>query len=145
MSQNVPKERRKLGKAVRRERIIALIVEGKAKSNQQIADALGVDEKTIDRDMKSVQIQDFTAGLVKRQIEDIEDSEPGTRLHYRADLLDKLLPKKMGEKVEVNVTAAQTMNQPPIIDLSQLTEDERKALLHAEEALARAETQFSTQ
>ncbi|MGD6850769.1 MAG: LuxR C-terminal-related transcriptional regulator [Candidatus Bathyarchaeia archaeon] len=111
MSQNDPnspqlKSRRGLKAALRRLKVIELAAQGK--TNQQIADILKVGEKTVDRDMQSVQIQEYTHGLVKRQIQDIETSKPGVRLHYRSDLIEKLLPKRAGDKVEVNVNANAT-------------------------------------
>ena len=65
-----------------------------------IAKELGVSEKTVDRDLKSQDYQNFLDELVRRQIVDIEASKPAMRLHFRSDLLDKLLPKKMEQKIE---------------------------------------------
>lgn len=65
-----------------------------------IAKQLDVSEKTVDRDLKSQDYQKFIDELVRRQIVDIEASKPLIRLNYRSDLLDKLLPKKMEQKIE---------------------------------------------
>ena len=127
MSQNVPK-RRSLKVALRRDKVKDLAAQGK--TNQQIADILKVNEKTIDRDMQSVQIQDYVQGLVKRQISDIEASKIDKRLYYRSDLIDKLLPKRMGEKVEVNVNANATSTNESTVKLL----SEYDALIAAEVA-----------
>jgi len=115
MSQNVPKKRRSVKAALRRSKVIALSVEGK--TNQQIADCLKVNEKTIDRDMQSAQVQDYVHDLVRRQMQDIEGAELPMRLSFRGDLLDKLLPKRAGEKVEVNVNANATSTNESTVKL----------------------------
>ena len=98
MSQNVPKKRRSVKAVLRRSKVIALAVEGK--TNQEIADCLKVNEKTIDRDMQSAQVQEYVHDLVRRQMQDIESAKLPMRLSFRSDLLDKLLPKKMEQKIE---------------------------------------------
>lgn len=97
-TQNVPKTKNKLRKTARRRKVIELKAQGKTIAT--IAEELKVSEKTIDRDLQSQDVQKFTDELIRRQIIDIEHSKPSTRLHFRSDLLDKLLPKKMEQKIE---------------------------------------------
>ncbi len=97
-SPNVPKTKDKLRKTARRRKVIELKAQGKTIA--VIAKELNVSEKTIDRDLKSQDVQAFIDELVRRQIVDIESSKPATRLHFRSDLLDKLLPKKLEQKIE---------------------------------------------
>jgi FixJ family two-component response regulator len=95
---NRPKEKDKLGKTARRRQVMELKAQGKIITD--IAKQLDVSEKTVDRDLKSQDYQKFIDELVRRQIVDIEASKPLIRLNYRSDLLDKLLPKKMEQKIE---------------------------------------------
>jgi len=67
---------------------------------QQIAAELGVNEKTIRRDMKTVDVKDFIDELIRQQLADIIESEGEIRLKYRDKLLDKLLPRKVEAKTE---------------------------------------------
>jgi len=96
MTQNVPKLR-KISR-------IHKVIEQRAKGNtiEQIAQSLGVSEKTVDRDLKSKTAQDFLDELIQQQIVDINQAEDiETRLTYRSDLLEKLLPKKQEIKQDV--------------------------------------------
>ena len=94
MTQNVPK----LKLVARRRKVIELRAKGK--TIQKIAEELGVSEKTIDRDLKSQQIQDFIDELIRQQLEDIIEAEIKTRLQYRNSLLNKLMPKQIEQKTE---------------------------------------------
>lgn len=99
MSQNVPKKQlNKLRKASRRRKVIQLKADGLL--IEDIAKQLGVSEKTVDRDLSSQDAQQFTNELVRQQILDIKKARLPTRLSYRSDLLEKLLPKKMEQKIE---------------------------------------------
>lgn len=102
MTQNVPKsmpkERNILRKKARRRRVIELKAEGKTIA--EIAKELGVSDTTIDRDLKSQDIQSFIDELIRQQILDIKAAKLPTRLTFRSDLLDKLLPKKLEQKIE---------------------------------------------
>ena len=97
MSQNVPKLR-KLSR-------IRKVLEKRAKGQtiEQISLSLNVSEKTVDRDLKSETVQAFLDELVQQQIIDITSAvDINTRLTYRSDLLDKLLPKKQEIKQDVS-------------------------------------------
>lgn len=100
MSQNEPKkplEKKILGKRIRRRKVFELLGEGK--TIDEIAAALGVSNSTVDRDLKSADLSALTDELVRRQIADIESAKLPMRLSFRGDLLDKLLPKKMEQKI----------------------------------------------
>ena len=101
MSQNEPKkplEKKILGKRIRRRKVFELLGEGK--TIDEIAAALGVSNSTVDRDLKSADLSALTDELVRRQIADIESAKLPMRLSFRGDLLAKLLPKKMEQKIE---------------------------------------------
>jgi len=101
MSQNEPKkplEKKILGKRIRRRKVFELLGEGK--TIDEIAGAMGVSNSTVDRDLKSADLSALTDELVRRQIADIESAKLPMRLSFRGDLLDKLLPKKMEQKIE---------------------------------------------
>lgn len=98
MSQNVPKTINKLRKVPRRRKVIRLKAQGK--TIETIASELDVSEKTIDRDLKSQDIQAFIDELIRQQILDILRAKLPLRLSFRSDLLDKLLPKKIEQKIE---------------------------------------------
>ncbi len=87
-----------LRKKARRRRVIELKAQGYTIA--EICKELDVSDSTVDRDLKSTDVQQFIDELVRRQITDIESSKPAVRLHYRSDLLDKLLPKKLEQKIE---------------------------------------------
>ena len=83
----------------RRKQVIELRRRGLTES--QIAKDLGVSERTVRRDLRSLQVQEFVEELKRRQLQDIEESEdPRTRLHYRDKMLDKLMPRQLNTKVE---------------------------------------------
>jgi DNA-binding transcriptional ArsR family regulator len=139
-----PVERNLLAKTSRRRKVFALKAEGK--KVEEIAKALKISEKTVDRDLASPDAQAFIDALVDRQIVDIESVKKATvRLEWRSDLLNKLLPKRPSVEVNLSQTQNQAASRAPVIDLSKLSEDDRKALLHAEEALSRAEASASSQ
>ena len=70
-------------------------------TESQIAKKLGVSERTVRRDLRSLQVQEFVEELKRRQLQDIEESEdPRTRLHYRDKMLDKLIPRHLNTKVD---------------------------------------------
>lgn len=96
MSQKVPKSN--LSRFVRRRRVIELKAQGL--TIEEISKQLSCSEKTIDRDLKSQDVQKFLDELVRQQILDIKKAKLPTRLNYRSDLLDKLLPKKTEQKIE---------------------------------------------
>jgi IS30 family transposase len=98
MTQNVPKERNILRKKARRRKVIEL--KGTGKTIAEISQELGVSDTTIDRDLKSQDTQAFLDELVRQQIIDLQQAKLPMRLHFRSDLLDKLLPKKMEQKIE---------------------------------------------
>jgi IS30 family transposase len=94
MSQNVPK----LKQSARRKKVIEFRVKGWNIAN--IASKLHVNEKTVDRDLQSIDVKAFDAELIRRQLDELEGAEKiETRLHFRDRLLDKLLPKKVEQKV----------------------------------------------
>ena len=66
----------------------------------EIAEMLGVSERTVRRDLKSSIAEDFVSELKRRQLKDIEESkDPKIRLHYRDKLLNKLMPKKVNQTI----------------------------------------------
>ena len=117
MSSNVPKQINKLRKAARRRKVIQLKADGYL--IEDIAKQLNVSEKTVDRDLASQDTQQFTNELIRQQILDIKQSKPAIRLHYRSDLLDKLLPKKLEQKIE----GAESF-RVEIVDNSKITKSE---------------------
>ena len=81
----------------RRVRVIELRCSGYTEA--QIAEMLGVSERTIRRDLRSAIAEEFVSELKRRQLKDIEESQdPKTRLEYRDKLLNKLIPKKVNQK-----------------------------------------------
>lgn len=83
----------------RRKRVIELRCRGW--TEVQIASFLGVSERTIRRDLKSAQANEFVEELKRRQLEDIEENDDSkVRLKYRDKILDKLLPKQVRETLE---------------------------------------------
>lgn len=102
MSQNVPKKP-KIRKISRIHKVLEQRSQGKTIA--EIASNLDVSEKTVDRDLKTETAQAFLDEIVQQQIIDINKAEDiNTRLDYRSDLLDKLLPKKSEIKQDVNST-----------------------------------------
>jgi IS30 family transposase len=97
MSQNVPKPN--LKKAARLRRVIELRAQGGTIDG--IAKALDVSEKTVDRDLRGEDIKLFVDELIRQQLTDIVEAKLGMRLRYRDRLLDKLLPRKIEQKGEV--------------------------------------------
>lgn len=102
MTQNVPKERNVLRKKTRRRKVIEL--KAKGYTIAEIAKELDVSDTTIDRDLKSSDAQAFVEELIRQQILDIKQAKLPMRLSFRSDLLDKLLPKKMEQKIEGSTT-----------------------------------------
>ena len=99
MTQNEPtKEKCILKKKVRRRQVIELRSRGR--TINQIAEKLGVGDSTVDRDLKSSDIQEFIDALVQQQLIDILDAKIGPRLHYRDKLLEKMMPRKVESKTE---------------------------------------------
>ena len=105
------KKKAKLKKAVRRLKVIELRVKGY--NLEKIAKKLGVNEKTIRRDLKSQQTSDFIDELVRQQLLDINGSDVDVRLRYRDILLGKLLPRKIQSEanVDVKVDAGKAINE----------------------------------
>lgn len=94
MSQNVPPAKLVVLKtAARRRKIIELRVHGY--TVEYIAKVLGVSKKTVDRDLKSKDIQDFTERLMRQQLVDVSKADLETRLQYRDKLLEKLMPQRV--------------------------------------------------
>jgi IS30 family transposase len=109
MSQNCPK----ITKKQRRRKLIEFRAQGL--TLQEIADKFGVNEKTIDRDLQSVDIKAFDAELIRRQLNELEGAEKvETRLHFRDRLLDKLLPKKVEQKVSGELSQKVEVEKPVI-------------------------------
>jgi len=101
MNQNEPKtptEKNVIGKKIRQRKVFIMKAEGK--TIDEMAQILGVSDSTIDRDLKSENIQIFTDELIRQQIIDLNEAKLPMRLHFRSDLLDKLLPKKSEQKIE---------------------------------------------
>ena len=94
MSQNVPK----LKPTIRRKRVIDFRAQGRKIAD--IATELKVSEKTIDRDLKSTQITAFIDEIQRQQLDDIQHEEKSyVRMQFRDKLLDKLMPKKVEQRV----------------------------------------------
>jgi len=122
MSQFEPKKRSEynvVGRKPRRRKVIELKAQGY--TIDEIAEKLKVSNSTVDRDLKSADVQAFLDALVQRQIADIEGSKPTARLRWRSDLLDKLLPRKPSDKVEVNVNQTNSLSR----DLEQIVQFSR--------------------
>jgi IS30 family transposase len=99
MTLNEPsKEKCILKKKVRRRKIIELRTRGRTIA--EIAEELGVGDSTVDRDLKSSDVQEFIDALVQQQLIDILDAKIGPRLHYRDKLLEKMMPRKVESKTE---------------------------------------------
>lgn len=82
----------------RRIKVIELRCSGYTET--QIAEMLGVSERTVRRDLKSSIAEEFVCELKRRQLKDIEESkDPKIRLLYRDKLLNKLMPKKVNQTV----------------------------------------------
>ena len=61
-----------------------------------------VSERTIWQDLRSDDVKEFTDELMRRQLADITLSDNiSVRLNYRDKLLDKMLPKKIESKGEI--------------------------------------------
>jgi DNA-binding transcriptional regulator YhcF (GntR family) len=73
-------------------------------SYEKIAVELKVNEKTIRRDLKSSQVQDFVDELQRRQIADIEAEEKSyVRMQFRDKILDRLQPRKVEQTVQAEI------------------------------------------
>ena len=67
----------------------------------QIADVLGVSERTVRRDLRSSAAEDFVCELKRRQFKDIEECEDlKMRLDFRDKMLNKLMPKKVNQTIQ---------------------------------------------
>ena len=61
----------------------------------QIAAVLGVSERTVRRDLRSSDAEEFVCELKRRQFKDIEECQDlKMRLDFRDKMLNKLMPKK---------------------------------------------------
>jgi len=109
MSQKCPK----LTKRQRRRRVVELRAQGY--TLQHIADALKVNEKTIDRDLKSVDVKIVVDELIRRQLDDMEHEEKGyVRLQFRDKLLEKLMPRKVEQQVTGEMKQKLEVDKPVI-------------------------------
>ena len=80
----------------RRKKVIGYLCSGF--SEVLIAKKLGVSERTVRRDVKSVQVQEYIDELLRRQLKDIEEGDDRKiRLQYRDKLLGRLMPKKVAQ------------------------------------------------
>lgn len=93
-----PLEKNKLGKKIRRRKIA--IMKGEGFTVEEMSKALGVSDSTVDRDLKSAEVQEFVDELIRQQLLDIKKAPIRVRLHYRDSLIDKHMPKKMEQKIE---------------------------------------------
>ena len=67
----------------------------------QIADVLGVSERTVRRDLRSSAAEDFVCEFKRRQFKDIEECEDlKMRLDFRDKMLNKLMPKKVNQTIQ---------------------------------------------
>lgn len=109
MSLNVPK----LKPSIRRKRVIDYRAQGK--NIQDIAEKLNVSEKTIDRDLKSVQVKAFIDEIQRQQLDDIQHEEKSyIRMQFRDKLLDKLMPKRVEQQVTAEVNQKVEVDKPVI-------------------------------
>ena len=60
-------------------------------------------ERTVWSDLNSVEAQDYLEEVLRKQLADITIADIGLRLKYRGQLLNKLLPSKIEQKVEGEV------------------------------------------
>jgi IS30 family transposase len=94
MSPNRPK----LTRRQRRLQVVELRAQGL--TLQQIATHLQVNEKTIDRDIKSSEMRLMIEEIQRQQLDDIQHEEKSyVRMQFRDKLLEKLMPKKVEQQV----------------------------------------------
>ena len=110
--------------ALRRAKVLQL--KAKGYTNQDIAEHVGVNEKTVRRDLASEGIISFVGELIRRQLLDIETSHPEDlpvrdKLRWRADLIQKLLPSN----ISINESETEKIFKLIIEDPSQPGEDNR--------------------
>jgi hypothetical protein len=113
----------------------------------KIAEKLGVDRKTVYTDfMEWAKSEQATYLQIEwmQQYENMKQEDPQTAFEALTKLMMKLLEKQA--KIELNLTNQTTiLNKTviPSIDLSKLSDNDRNAILAAEEAYTRAEKTIS--
>ncbi len=131
--------------AARRRRVIELRKLGYKilDIQRRIADETGVtwSEATIKRDLQSITAEEELEELKRQQDADIAlEEDRKVRLEYRYRQIEQLTPRKNPE-VHVNIAQQVKVEGTEVmVDLSKFSDDERNALLRAEEALTREET-----
>ena len=83
----------------RRHRLIELMC--RRLTEKEIAGILGVSERTVRRDLKSLQVQEFASELLRKQLRDIAAADIETRLKYRGKLLTKLIKNRHYKRLDV--------------------------------------------
>jgi hypothetical protein len=129
----------------RRQQVISLILQRMTPG--KIAEKLGVDRKTVYTDfMEWAKSEQATYLQIEwmQQYENMKQEDPQTAFEALTKLMMKLLEKQA--KIELNLTNQTTiLNKTviPSIDLSKLSDNDRNAILAAEEAYTRAEKTIS--
>lgn len=103
--------RRALARQARRtQRIIQLQIAGLTQSEivvQLREEGFPISERTISRTFKTPQHQVFLDELIRQQLQDItlnRQSNPEAAMKYRDGLLEKLIPKRVEQKLETSGT-----------------------------------------
>ena len=103
---------------------------------------------TIKCDIKSITAEEELDELKRQQDADIAlEDDRKVRLEYRDRQIERLTSRKSPE-VQFNMTQQVKVEQAKTevtVDLSKMSDDERRAVLRAEELLTRAETAASAQ
>jgi AcrR family transcriptional regulator len=124
----------------RQNRIVAAILQ--RKDITVIAKELGVDRATVYRNFEEWAKTEQAAHLQiewLQQYEQMKLDDPFRAFEALTKLVMKLIEKQAKIEVNVNQQLVQSVN----IDLAKMSENDRKAILAAEEALTRAETEPS--
>jgi len=69
-------------------------------STQMKTEGFAASERTVWTDLNSIEAKDYQAEILRKQLTDITIADIKTRLKYRGKLLDKLMPSKVEQKVQ---------------------------------------------
>ena len=68
-------------------------------SEMMKSEGFAASERTVWRDLNSVEAKDYQDEILRKQLTDITLADIGLRLKYRDKLLDKLMPQKIEQKI----------------------------------------------